>query len=221
MQSNAALPMDPVGQATVALAGPLGNFLLLGFCLAASRWMIYDVHMLRLMVDINLLLALVNLLPALPLDGGHALRGYLAGSHGPRHATSIALRFTALGAWMSSALFAVGLLRGDLWPWPAVLALLFWQQVRGMRGESSWQGMRQMLSRRRIMNKRKWHEVKRVSVLEDCTVTEVMTLLGASRYYHFEVTDAAGKVLGSLSEGSLMEAFFAGLGHEPVGKLLR
>ncbi len=220
MQSNASLPLDALGQATVALAGPLANFMLLSVCLAASRWMNHEAHMLRSMVDINLALALVNLLPALPLDGAHALQGYLTGTCGHRRAHAITMRLTYIWAGSCSVVFLLGMARGSVWPWPAVLAILFWQGARAERRELGWQGLRQVLKRRQLMNRRKLHEIRRFSVQQHCTVNEAIAVLGTSRYYHFDVIDASGRVLGSLSEGSLMEAFFAGMGNHTLDELL-
>ncbi len=56
-------------ESVVALAGPLANLLLASFftfCLPSSSAFVYEA---------NLLVALVNLLPILPLDGGRILRG--------------------------------------------------------------------------------------------------------------------------------------------------
>ncbi len=220
MESHDALSLDVMAYATVALAGPLANFLLLGLCLATSRWMNHAGRMLPLMVDVNLALAMVNILPAVPLDGGQALKGYLAANGGHRRAALITTRITRRFSFLCGAVFLVALACGVLWPWPALLAALLWQHARGQRTGGNGQGMRQLLRRRRLMNRRAVHEVKHIAVGDRCTVNEATALLGSNRYYHLDIIDASGKVLGSLSEGRLMEAFFAGQGNRPLGTLL-
>ncbi len=105
------LPEKPVQELVVALAGPAVNLvislvLLLVLFLdliatpAAPSMEIGNSFLGQLMA-VNLILALFNMLPAFPMDGGRVLRSLLAIKLGRLRATSIAAR---IGRWMALAL---------------------------------------------------------------------------------------------------------------------
>ena len=71
----------------ILLAGPFANLVTAAFCLAAS-WLLPEVHAyLRTFIKANVHIALVNLIPAYPLDGGRLLRE-MFGGRGARHFTN-------------------------------------------------------------------------------------------------------------------------------------
>jgi Zn-dependent protease/CBS domain-containing protein len=130
---------DPALQRRMAVVGPLASIgfglLLAGIVLASApginlleRPWIAPSHLLRAAVWLNLLLGVVNFLPALPLDGGRFLRGASAEgapegkdrrrTPGSTAGIGTALGFgggARLGQWIAIALVIAGLLFGNLW----------------------------------------------------------------------------------------------------------
>lgn len=114
-------PRNPQAELTMAIAGPLTSLALAGFfglVYVISRGLSLPEpitalgHYLGLL---NLALALFNLVPAFPMDGGRALRAYLWAQRGDyRSATRTAAAF---GAAFGAVLVALGLfsaIAGDL-----------------------------------------------------------------------------------------------------------
>ena len=110
------MPEDPVHELAVAIAGPTVNAILavLFAALVAGRGgdFVLDVAgvgttaVATQLMYINVGLALFNLLPAFPMDGGRMLRGLLAARLGRTRATTIA---TIVGKAFAAAFIAVGL----------------------------------------------------------------------------------------------------------------
>jgi Zn-dependent protease/predicted transcriptional regulator len=124
-----SVPEAPSQELTMALAGPLVNLLLavpLGIVVALlirNHAIKSPGHLLYLMrkpslqgfvlnlFATNIFLALFNLLPAFPMDGGRALRSVLSWAIGRSSATNLA---TAIGQWLAAVMGFAGLLVGNL-----------------------------------------------------------------------------------------------------------
>ncbi|MEO0853337.1 MAG: site-2 protease family protein, partial [Cyanobacteria bacterium J06648_11] len=83
-------PENPQSAFKIAVAGPLANlaafvvlFLLLGFRVFPAESISSDV--VQSLALVNLVIALFNLLPGVPLDGGHALKAVVWGATGDRY----------------------------------------------------------------------------------------------------------------------------------------
>lgn len=101
----------------IALAGPLMSvFLAFGFWIVSEIFMLGAMHaVLSYLALINLILALFNLIPAFPLDGGRVLRAYLWHTSGNvLQATRIATRAGAVFAYVVMALGIIALFQGAL-----------------------------------------------------------------------------------------------------------
>ncbi len=130
---------DPAIERRMAVVGPIASIgfgLLLAAIVLASApginliekpW-ITPSHLLRAAVWLNLLLGLVNILPALPLDGGRVFRPGAAdgapngkdrrqpAKSGPRLGLGMGFGLGGgLGQWIAIALVVAGLLLANLW----------------------------------------------------------------------------------------------------------
>jgi predicted transcriptional regulator/Zn-dependent protease len=128
---------EPGMQRRMAVVGPLASIgfgLLIGALVLASapginlaeRPWIAPSHLLRAMVWLNILLGAINLLPALPLDGGRVFRSRADGAPDgkERRRTAPGAKLGAglgfglgggLGQWIAIALVITGLLLANLW----------------------------------------------------------------------------------------------------------
>ena len=134
-------PASPGDELKVAIVGPAvslalaAGFGLAGFGLGALGGPAIAVAVAASLAVSNTVLALFNLLPAAPLDGGRVLRGLLWRRHGNR--VRAAVTATRAGVWVGAGLVAYGLLGsvtgwgiGTLWT-----ALVGWFLITAARQE--------------------------------------------------------------------------------------
>lgn len=141
------MPKDPKQEIAVALAGPAVNFVI-----AAGIWLwltatnsMLPIEQLSLsgegflqkLLMINIILAVFNLLPAFPMDGGRVLRAALAMKMDHNRATQAA---ASVGQGLALWLGFLGLLYN---PFLVIIALFVWM---GAAAEATMEQMKSTLS---------------------------------------------------------------------------
>ena len=133
-----ALP-TPGADAMLAIAGPAANALLAAAAWALhafgdGRWSELVLGVIAFTGRVNVLLAIFNLLPVLPLDGGRVVRALAWWRTGSTtRATVIAARVGAAVCIVLAALAALLLVRGDVGNGllGVLAALYLWRRTRG------------------------------------------------------------------------------------------
>lgn len=122
------MPRNPRAELFIALAGPAvsllvaGALALLSMVTAPIPGVIGSIpgNFVVTLMWANFMLAIFNLLPAFPMDGGRALRAFLARRHGHLRATELAV---LVGKIAAAGLFGFGLFGN---PWLMVIAAFIW-----------------------------------------------------------------------------------------------
>lgn len=205
---DSTLESDPQAETSVALAGPFQSFFLAGLAFFLTRGDIWDQRLLRFCFDVNANLAFFNLIPALPLDGGRALRGLLAQRWGYRR----------VSGWMAwSGRIWGGLMTGvalmALHKTGAVLATpllggLFLGLGAGRELEApAYRSFRHFLQKRERLARRRVVQGNHLVALEETRLHEVLEHLAARQYHLVLVVDRELRPVGTLHEAELMDAF--------------
>jgi len=113
------MPKEPNKEIAIAAVGPLASFALAAMSYGLSYIGIIPVFF-TVFGNFNLILALFNLLPAFPLDGGRILRGLLAKRVNFIKATQIAAE---TGKALAIAMGVIGLFAN---PWLILIALFIY-----------------------------------------------------------------------------------------------
>lgn len=140
-------PERPRDEALMALVGPLTS-VALGALLLLGGWALRDTDLFSIrfvlasLGAMNLALAVFNLLPSFPMDGGRILRALLTPRLGRVRATRTAANIGSVFA----ALFALGgLLMGNIF-----LVLIAWFVFLGAQGEAQQVKMKDLLAGMRV-----------------------------------------------------------------------
>ncbi|MBE3575419.1 MAG: M50 family metallopeptidase [Firmicutes bacterium] len=216
----------------VALAGPVCNGLLaaVGWSaaavlraygpeagpLAAARGLLEG-----LFLQANVTLALFNLIPAFPLDGGRLWHAWALRRWGWQTAGRQAVWLGRnLGILVAGAGTAYWLLAGAN-PSLAVLGLFLWLAASGERRALPWKMWRYLAHRQSLLARQNLWLGEKIVARSAANVSSLLAYFRPDRYYLVMVLDAESRPCGVVTEGEILEAMLQGKGEQTVGELLR
>jgi stage IV sporulation protein FB len=206
-----SLPEKPSDELKITLAGPLVNVVLapiffgVGLALGAQPRIPADIftgigsvgQFFFYLGYLNVVLAVFNLIPAFPLDGGRVLRALLATRLGAVRATEIS---AVVGKLFAAAFFLIGLLGGNF-----LLALVAVFIYFGATGEAQMVREREKtreLSVSDVMGTKPRTE----TVTPYHTFGQVLDSVIHGYQEDFPVVDENGKLVGMITRDEIMAA---------------
>lgn len=197
---------DPGVEAVVAVAGPLHNLLCLagGFLLQQQGWL--NPARGAFFLAVNAALALANLLPALPLDGGRIVRAALAVRQGVGPATAWV---SAAGIWVGAGLAVLAgmlfVLRGTLAPGLVVFSYFAFARARPARREARIRQWREILARRQPV--REVRMVQHLAAPPEMPLRRMVEAFLPRRHHLIWRVEASGHLCGPWDEVALWDTF--------------
>jgi Zn-dependent protease/CBS domain-containing protein len=191
LASLTEMPKESDREFWIAIAGPITSLLLAGVCLAALTALpgagTAFVFVVGWLAVTNVVLAVFNLLPAFPMDGGRILRAVLASRLSYAQATRVAARIGTLFA----VLFAVvGVLA-----FSPILLLLAFFIYGAATSESRMVILSELLDDLTVGDLVTDTE----PVTNDTTLADLFPRLLAARRTDLPVVDASGTVVGAVT----------------------
>jgi Zn-dependent protease/CBS domain-containing protein len=212
------IPERPSEEFLVAIAGPAVNVVIALILLAAGGAHLSTSHLAAVgsanespidrLAMVNLFLALFNLIPAFPMDGGRVLRALLATRLGYVRATEIA---ATIGQWVAFALGFLGLFGNPLLIFIAIFVYL------AAASEAHLVATRAM-SRGVPVTAAMQTQFATLTPGEHVD-SAVETLLRTSQV-HFPVVDGNGRPLGLLARNDLIRALKERGPQAPVAEVM-
>lgn len=176
------MPRQRGAEAVVAIVGPIVSLALAGVCWGLAMLVSPDSPALffvaRYLAATNAILAIFNLLPALPLDGGRVLRSLLALRMPHRRATEIAARLSKI---LAVLLGIVGLMTLQLFL--LAIAFFIYMAVAAETQGSQFDALLRGLPVRQVMNR----AVK--TVTPELTLEQFIQAMLRERHIGFPVVD--------------------------------
>lgn len=212
--SLTSVPREWYREFWIAIAGPAVSLLIGGVSYVVLLLLPAEFQVLRFVVGwlaiVNVTLAIFNLLPAFPMDGGRVLRALLARSRPYDMATRTAARVGVVFAFL---LAAVGILAFN--PLLLLLALFLYGAATTESRTVLTDELLRGLSVGDIMTR----DPKTVST--DATVAEFVDRLVRERQTVYPVTDASGRAVGIVTLDDLRNVPAAKRDATPVERVMR
>ena len=200
------LELEPYIEKRLAWAGPALNLALAGLGMVAYSSLEGEPALLLFFIQANLVLALFNLLPALPLDGGRILRAALTPHRGFRAATEIA---ALLGQILAGLLFAAGLLflyRDHHNLSLLIVAPFLFYAATKEKKQAIYTFLRSLGAKEHELFKRGALRGIELVVLEETRLLDIFRLFLPQRYHFIRVLDKSQRCTAELSEAALLRA---------------
>jgi Zn-dependent protease/CBS domain-containing protein len=197
------IPEDPRQEFLIAIAGPLVNVAIAGVLILAGADITAGqatavenmrVSMLDRLADVNIFLALFNLIPAFPMDGGRVLRAALATKFGYVRATEVAAH---IGQFVAFALGFIGLLYNPILIFIAIFVYL---------AASSESHMVALRSVSRGVPVSVAMRTQFITLVPRAHIDEAVHALLQTAQGELPVVDDAGKPIGVLGRADLIRA---------------
>ncbi len=180
------LPKEPKKEFAIAIAGPLASLVLSLFLLTPFRF-------LRLFGYFNLILAIFNLIPAFPMDGGRILRSLLAKRYGYVRATRIS---AGVGKFLAIIMGIFGLFYNI---WLTLIALFIYMGAVEEERAVTLEGLLANYKVKDVMT------LNPICVSPDMTVKDVVNLMLRQKHLGYPVVKD-GKLVGIVTLKDVMNA---------------
>jgi stage IV sporulation protein FB len=213
--------LNPTAEFFIALAGPLCNILLLMAALSLNTFVSLPAKLYRLFVDANVAIAALNLLPALPLDGGRMLRGVLS-----KHFDVVRVTRACAAAGL-----AVSIILAGFFLWAAaggvmnlsVLLMAVFLCVASLKeyAQAPYLLYKGFAGKKGSLQRESALPVKQLAARTDMSLGRLVRRFTPGYYHIVLVVDGDCRRLGTLDEEQVVEALMSRGAEERLGKVLR
>lgn len=196
--------MSRAKEIIVAAAGPAANMLAACAVFIIDRY--YESFAVSgKLISANLAIATVNLLPALPLDGGRIARAVFASFMGFRRATKF---MSLLGVFFAAMIAGAGVytaVQGTFNPSFFVMGFFLCLSALKEMRNAPYTLIRDLSGKRQRMDARKTININRFAAMQGEKLSDIMREFEAGKYNIVTVLDKDMGILGELDERQILD----------------
>jgi len=208
----------PRHEAAVAIAGPFVNLLLAVFAWAMYATGLWSLSFYQTVLQLNLWIAIFNLLPALPLDGGRILRAARSRSVGYEVATREAYHLAIFISILLLILGAATLWAGHVHVGILVLGVFLFVSAYAGKRDIRVETVR-FLDAKKHQGHRKPQLIRSIAAPASNAIKDVVVQFAPDRYHIVYVLTDSGEVLAVIEEEEILGVVFQGRWLEPLSEL--
>ncbi len=220
VKMNDELGLDPIKEIFISIAGPLANgiMFLTGYLLGQLLPIKEDI--LAIFLTANFIIAIFNLLPIIPLDGGRILRATISYVWGMKKATIMTV---FIGKVLASVLFCVGIYytrQSSDYLYIILLAIFLYFNVLREEKMVFFLFIKDVLRKKKTLQNNGIMNTKYLTVMESVNLNKVFQEFSTGKYHFVTVIDKKGGILGTLTESQILDAVGEHGNHITIGILV-
>ncbi|MBZ4666089.1 site-2 protease family protein [Mahella sp.] len=197
---------DAKTELAVALAGPVANLIIISIITALNSYDMLDSDKWAYFISCNVILAVFNLLPGLPLDGGRILRALLSIPLGIKKATVMAVN---TGRIIAAILCAIGiyiLISGTFNPTFLVMGIFMFMSLHHEKQKGTYLALQDITRKKETMMRSGTLPIVEIASMPSATIKDVMRHFISNKYNVVVVIDRDGKIKGYVGEIQIVNA---------------
>lgn len=201
--------LPAVKRLLMLLAGPAMTLLLCFLATSLTRTGVLSVQSGRMLFTANLAILMINLLPALPLDGGRVL-SLLLGCFLRQETVRRVMRISGTALGVSAVIFSGWLAwRYGSWNWSmAAVGCFLMYSAATATTTMALHELQRLMDRKIALEGRGFAPVRRVAVIADVPLHRAVRFLHSNRLTEFVVTERGTmRVLGVLTEAEAVSTW--------------
>lgn len=196
--------MSRTREMIVAAAGPAANMIFACLIFLANRYA-FDIAGFDKLIAANIALASINMLPALPLDGGRIARAAFASFMGGKRATKI---MSFAGIFFSVVISGFGvyvIISGTINPSFFIMGFfLCFSAIKELKS-APYTLIRDFSTKRQTIDKRKTLCINRFAAMRNDKISDILREFEAGKYNVVTVLDKDMGVLCELDERQILD----------------
>lgn len=200
---------NPNAELAIAAAGPACNLILAMAAISLDRFLPLSPDRVRMFIDVNLGMAAINLLPALPLDGGRMLRGILGRRFDVVRVTRGSALFGMVAAGGLVFFFAWGALHAVLNLSVLLMALFLLLSARREFQMAPYMLYRGLTGKAVGLTGDTALPVRQLMVRQDMRLGTMAHRLVPHFYHIITVVDGGGHPIGTVHEEELVQGILS------------
>jgi stage IV sporulation protein FB len=213
------LVMDPRREICVAAAGPASNLAMILLAVAGKNYGLWHDDLGPFFLQCNILIALFNMLPALPLDGGRVYRAYLARRMGIREATHRAAAAGQFWAMVIATLGALGIIFEIAGLDILITAMFLFYAASRERGQAAYLFVRHLMHKKEELARAGVLPAEHLVAVESTPLGDIVKPFVPQKFHLVLVLDRSYRYMGVVTEAEILDRLLEGGADLTVGSL--